>query len=205
MLCLHSHITAQCQQGSWFRAAMAKGTNLLREWALLHFKVLCLKPDGNNVKCWLRGWSVSFAVVSARRVMALWFMSERLGVGRQMILVAVCVMAVSLFLLLMVNMVKKQRELYSRMGWIILYRKATTGGEGQKTVSLWTTWSLSWDRLRTEVMCWSKLFKIFEAAHLLNCLAMDGGGVQSRVGCVWRTNDQLFYKLNHWLISGQWW
>ncbi len=48
---------------------------------------------------------MSFAIVSA---LAPWFMSERLGVGRQMILEAVCLMLGSLFLLRMVNMVKMQ-------------------------------------------------------------------------------------------------
>lgn len=48
-------------------------------------------------------------------VTALSLMSKTLGVGRQMILEAVCVMLVSLFLLEMVNMVKKQED--SRAGW----------------------------------------------------------------------------------------
>ncbi len=46
---------------------------------------------------------MSFAIVSARRVMPLWFMSEKLGVGGQMILEAVCVMPLK-----MDNMVVKQ-------------------------------------------------------------------------------------------------
>lgn len=51
---------------------------------------------------------MSFAIVSARRAMAPQFMSEKLGVGRQMIWEAACVLLVSLFLLEVVNMVKKQ-------------------------------------------------------------------------------------------------
>lgn len=42
---------------------------------------------------------MSFAIVSARRVMTLWFLSARRVVGRQMTVEAVCVMPVSLFLL----------------------------------------------------------------------------------------------------------
>lgn len=48
---------------------------------------------------------MSFAIVSARSVLALSFISERSGVGRQMILESVCMMLVSLFLLETVNMV----------------------------------------------------------------------------------------------------
>lgn len=51
-------------------------------------------------------------------VTALSLMFKTLGVGRQMILEAVCVMLVSLFLLEMVNMVKKQED--SRAGWVEL-------------------------------------------------------------------------------------
>ena len=90
-------------------------TKLVLKRAPLHFKVLYLRPDGSNVKCWLRGWSVSFAIVSARRVMTLWLISERLGVGRQMISEAAC-----LFLLEVVDMVKTQGKQYIRMGWIML-------------------------------------------------------------------------------------
>ncbi len=54
--------------------------------------------------------------MSARRVMALSFMSESLCVGRLMILEAVSVILVSLFLWKIVIVVKKQREQYNRMG-----------------------------------------------------------------------------------------
>lgn len=61
--------------------------------ALLHLKVLCLQPAGGNVRYWANRWSVSFAIVSTTCVVALWFMSERLGVGRRkMILEALCLM-----------------------------------------------------------------------------------------------------------------
>lgn len=48
--------------------------------------------------------------------MALLFMSERSGVGRQMNLDALCGMLGRFFLLEMVNMVKKQGQRYNRMG-----------------------------------------------------------------------------------------
>lgn len=56
---------------------------------------------------------MSFAIVTARHVMALRFISDRLGVGKQMILETVCVMLVTLFLVEMVNMMK-----YSTKGWV---------------------------------------------------------------------------------------
>ena len=51
---------------------------------------------------------MSFTILSARHVMALSFMSERLAVGKWVILDAACVILPGLFLLEMVNMVKKQ-------------------------------------------------------------------------------------------------
>lgn len=74
---------------------------------------------------------MSFAIVSARHVTAVCFMSERLRVGRQMILEAVCVMPVSLFLLEMMNMLKKHEERHSRLNCAFCY--STTGGERQQT------------------------------------------------------------------------
>ncbi len=45
--------------------------------------------------------------------------------------------------------------------------------------------------LKIEFIVYNKS-KIFETAHLLNCLAVDGDGVQSSVGCVLCANDQFF-------------
>ena len=55
-----------------------------------------------------RGDDQSFAIICTRRVGTLSFISDRLGVERLMILEAECVILMSLFLLLMVNIVKRQ-------------------------------------------------------------------------------------------------
>ena len=56
------------------------------------------------MKYGLRGWLGACAMILALRAMALLLRSERLGVGRPMILDALCVMRMSLFLLETVNM-----------------------------------------------------------------------------------------------------
>lgn len=88
----HTHIHTRERsgyvQGYWtwlahrsFSAALAEGTKLLLKRALLHFRALYLQPEGSSVKCGLRGWSDSLAIVCARRTPALWFRSQRFGMG----------------------------------------------------------------------------------------------------------------------------
>ena len=90
-----------------FRAAVTEGTKLLPKQALLHFTVLYLRPDSNNAKGEDQCLLLPFAIVSEKHVMALLFTSERLGVGRQMILEAVRVALISLFFLDMINILRK--------------------------------------------------------------------------------------------------
>lgn len=77
-------------------------------------------------------------------------------------------------------------------GWDELcFCEATTGGGGQQTVllSLRIAWSLGLFMDRRDVFIKTEfnvyhVSKIFEDVDLFYCLATDGGGVQSSVGCV---------------------
>lgn len=94
-------------QGNWGRllnAEMAGGTKFLLKRARFYLRVLYLRPDSSSVKCVLRGLSDSLVIVCARRVIALRLRSVRLVEGWLMILNVVCVIFVSLFLLVVDNM-----------------------------------------------------------------------------------------------------
>lgn len=70
---------------------MADGMKLLLKRARLPARDLYLPPEGSKVKCSWRGWLGSCAMVCALRVMAWLLRSDRLGVGRPVILETVCV------------------------------------------------------------------------------------------------------------------
>ena len=167
-------------------------TKLTVKRALLHFKVLCLRPDGRNVKCRLRGWSVSFAIVSARlrgSCLRNWVWEGR-WCGRQ----RVCCW-LSLFLLKVVNAVKKQGggALYSWMTWII--RTARGRQQTDSALSWKKTWSLCWDGLwvMNDVLIKSNFIAYSEVQDICSCsLAVDGGGVQSSVACIRCAYDHFF-------------
>lgn len=117
-------------------------------------------------------------MLSAMRVMALLLRSERLGVGRPMIFKAVCVIRHNLFLL----------EADSMVLWIELcFCKAIMedGGVTESALSLATLLAAfvdasgAWIKTEFVVQCESK---VFETVNILDCVAVDGNGVELMVG-----------------------
>lgn len=84
------------QRDLLFSAAMAAGIRLFPSRAFLNLSVGYLRPEGNGMRYWLSGCVVSRSIDFEKHIMDLLFNSVRLGVGRPMILEAVCVMRVSL-------------------------------------------------------------------------------------------------------------
>ena len=99
---------------------IAEGTKLLLKWAFLQSSTLYLRPEGSNSKKWLRGCSGRLTITRAWRAIARSYGSDRLGLGRVIILDAMCGVLRSLFLLVTVSRVKQQGEQYTRMGWMML-------------------------------------------------------------------------------------
>ncbi len=138
---------------------MAEGTKLLLKWALLHFEVLYLWPDGSDVKCWL-----GLAIVSARRY---WVREGRW----------------------LHNIVKNRSGRWRGVGvqqdgLDYAFVKTTTVDGGKRH---WSKFTDNMESLLGSFMHTSDVLiktqftvydesKIFEAAHLFNYLAMDGGG-----------------------------
>ena len=85
---------------------MAVGTKLLLNITLFHVSDLYLRPDGMRSKKLYRGCSGSLIIERAKRVMALLFISVRVGIGSPIILAAIRVILYSLFLLGMDSRVK---------------------------------------------------------------------------------------------------
>ena len=73
-----------------FSAMRAEGTKLLLKWAFsFQSSTLFLRPDGSHLKNWLRECSVLLTTTRAICAIASSFASDRLGVGRSIILDAV--------------------------------------------------------------------------------------------------------------------
>ena len=60
---------------------IAEGTKLFFNWAFLRFITLYQRPDGSNLKNWLREWSGTLTITRARGATASSFASDRLGGG----------------------------------------------------------------------------------------------------------------------------
>ncbi len=122
-----------------FKARIAVGTKLLLKLVLLHIGHLYLRPDGRGMKYRWSGWSGTFRIMCAFRIVSEVTQSDNLIVRIPIILAKLSIFE-SLFLLTTVSIWKKQMAPYIRTGSIILrYRRRRRRGWTDSCLSLQRT------------------------------------------------------------------